>query len=86
MEFEQGSWAGNIAEEHNCLLTSSDFPDLVASKRNGVTTCYVSTNKANYYNTVIDAAITCPVCKPEKIPLLIRKIKNKIKMLLYWRH
>lgn len=41
-DMPQGAWGGNEAEVHHCHLQPHDMPELVASKKTGMTALYVS--------------------------------------------
>ena len=70
----QGNWGGNEAETHKCLLTASDFTELVAAKNCGVTNFYICSRSSSCIATIKKAATHAPVARPELIPVLVDRI------------
>ncbi len=59
-DYPQGSWGGNEAETHHCLLDATDFAGLVAATVTGVTTCYVCSLQKDRVYPLLLAADRCP--------------------------
>ena len=81
VEFSQGAWGGNEAETHRCLLKKSDFPHLVTWSRTGVTNCYVSAVLPRHIGAIKAAESSCPVCTPQRVPL-VKRGERKLRRLL----
>jgi hypothetical protein len=69
----QGALGGNDAETHRALLDASDFPNLVAEVRVGVTTCFVCSTDDDTAARLSAATAYCPVAR---VPL-VRRLKRR---------
>ncbi|MFZ4764853.1 MAG: class I SAM-dependent methyltransferase [Roseimicrobium sp.] len=63
-EMPQGAWGGNEAETHHCCLRPQDMPALVASKRTGNTSLYVSCTDAELTKKIEEASETILETRP----------------------
>ena len=75
--YPQGAWGGNDAETHRCLLSDADFPNLVAKKVTGDTTCYVCCSNKALLEQINHASLHCPTYIPSRLTLP-RRIKRKV--------
>ena len=78
----QGTWGGNIAETHHCVLTSRDFPGLVASEVTGITTCYISCSAPESRVVITNAALVCPRYACGRLSAIPKRAFNKLRRLI----
>jgi hypothetical protein len=72
-ECPQGPWGGNEAETHKSLLDATDFPELVAAIRVGVTTCFVCSADRDVAARLREVTPFCPVARARLVPRLERR-------------
>jgi hypothetical protein len=80
-KYTQGAWGGNEAERHLCFLKPRDFPNLIARKSAGVTTCYVCSADTSLIRLLKDAEGTCPLCMPEQWPNFKVRARRKLQRM-----
>jgi hypothetical protein len=82
--YPQGSWGGNEAETHRCLLRPADFPHLVFYRRTGDTNFYVCSTRDKHIALLKKAALDCPICLPrfcDRIVLRIQQLRGRVRRL-----
>jgi hypothetical protein len=73
----QTSWGGNEAERHRCILFERDFPNLVVTKKTGITTCYVCCTDTAMAKRLQVSAVACPVPRLEFLRHLGPRVMRK---------
>lgn len=81
-EWPQGTWAGNEAETHLCLLGAEDMPHLVGQQTTGPTSCFVSANTPAAIEMMRKADLSCPRLTGSKSSTLGHRIQSKLQRML----
>jgi 2-polyprenyl-3-methyl-5-hydroxy-6-metoxy-1,4-benzoquinol methylase len=78
----QGSWGGNPAETHHCLISAEDLPAVIVSRRTAATNCFVMSRDPVAVECIQRADRCCYHIVPELTPTAKQGVLQKLKSTL----